>query len=105
MKKTPTSILRSKFRQLDPFTSNSSENLPPPDLTVTSPSVTNRRYNRSQLTSYLESMGLDPVQYKVARLGSGSRVKYMAAVTVEGKQYKTYPQTFLSQEEAGRLTS
>ena len=45
-------------------------------------------------------MGLDPVQYKVARLGSGSRVKYMAAVTVEGKQYKTYPQTFLSQEEA-----
>ena len=100
MKKTPTSILRSKFRQLDPFTSNSSENLPLPDLTVTSPSMTNRRYNRSQLTSYLESMGLDPVQYKVARLGSGSRVKYMAAVTVEGKQYKTYPQTFLSQEEA-----
>ena len=100
MKKTPTSILRSKFRQLDPFTSNSSENLPLPDLTVTSPSMTNRRYNRSQLTSYLESMGLDPVQYKVARLGSGSRVKYMAAVTVEGKQYKTYPQTYREQDEA-----
>ena len=100
MKKTPTEMLRSKLPKLDPFTSNSSCNLPRPDVTVTLPSITNPRCKRSQLTTNLESMGLDPVQYKVARLGSGSRVKYMAAVTVEGKQYKTYPQTFLSQEEA-----
>ena len=54
----------------------------------------------SSLSSALASRSLGAPLYKVAKLGSGDRTRFMAAVTVGDQQHKTYPRTFPSQQEA-----
>ena len=56
-----------------------------------------KRNHRAELESHLDQ---SPVVYKIATMGSARRLSYMASVVVEGQQYKTYPQTFNSQQEA-----
>ena len=59
--------------------------------------VVMKRNHRAELESHLDQ---SPVPYKIATMGSARRLSYMASVVVEGQQYKTYPQTFNSQQEA-----
>ena len=54
----------------------------------------------SSLSSVLASRSLGAPLYKVAKLGTGDRTRFMAAVTVGDEQHKTYPRTFPSQQEA-----
>ena len=89
--RTPTALLREHFPHLRPA--------PAPALSDTSTGA-GARSCHAQLEAHLGARGLAAAQYKVAKLGSGQLTKYMAAVTVEGAQYKTYPRTFPSQAQA-----
>jgi hypothetical protein len=51
---------------------------------------------KRDLQKYFSSHNLGEVPYKVAPVGSRGKEKYMATVTVEGTQFKTYPQTYNS---------
>ena len=51
--------------------------------------------NKRDLENYYVQKNLGEVQYKVAAVGKGKE-KYMATVTVEGTQFKTYPETYNS---------
>ena len=51
---------------------------------------------KRDLQKYFTSHNLGEVPYKVAPVGSKGKEKYMATVTVEGTQFKTYPQTYNS---------
>ena len=55
---------------------------------------------KGDLQVYFTSSNLGEVPYKIATMGMKGKEKYMATVTVEGEQFKTYPQTFNSQQEA-----
>ena len=50
--------------------------------------------HKEDLQKYFVQHNLGEVPYKVAAVGTKGKEKYMATVTVEGKQFKTYPQTF-----------
>ena len=43
--------------------------------------------------------------FKIATMGNKGKEKYMATVTVEGQQFKTYPQTYNTQAEAEEALS
>merc|ERR1719500_1117610 len=55
---------------------------------------------RGDLQTYFTSSNLGDVPFKIATMGTKGKEKYMATVTVEGEQFKTYPQTYNSQVEA-----
>jgi hypothetical protein len=55
-----------------------------------------KRNHRLELERHLGG----PAPYKLATMGSARRLAYMASVVVAGRQYKTYPATFPSQQEA-----
>ena len=46
------------------------------------------------MEKYFAKNNLGEVPYKVAAVGTKGKEKYMATVTVEGTQFKTYPQTY-----------
>ena len=49
---------------------------------------------KRDLQCYFTSNDLGEVSYKVAPVGPKGKEKFMATVTVEGTQFKTYPQTY-----------
>ena len=51
---------------------------------------------KGDLEKYFTQNNLGEVPYKVAAVGTKGKEKYMATVTVEGTQFKTYPQTYNS---------
>merc|ERR1719308_484733 len=55
---------------------------------------------RRDLEQYFAKNNLGDVPFKIATLGAKGKEKYMATVTVEGQQFKTYPTTYNSQVEA-----
>ena len=55
---------------------------------------------KKDLQQYFNTNNLGEVPYKIATMGSKGKEKFMATVTVEGEQFKTYPQTFNTQLEA-----
>ena len=55
---------------------------------------------KRDLQQYFNTNNLGDVPYKIATMGNKGKEKYMATVTVEGEQFKTYPQTFNTQLEA-----
>ena len=55
---------------------------------------------KKDLQQYFNANNLGDVPYKIATMGSKGKEKFMATVTVEGEQFKTYPQTFNTQLEA-----
>jgi len=55
---------------------------------------------KSDLQQYFNNNNLGDVPYKIATMGTKGKEKYMATVTVEGEQFKTYPQTYNTQLEA-----
>ena len=55
---------------------------------------------RRDLQQYFNNNNLGDVPYKIATMGNKGKEKYMATVTVEGEQFKTYPQTFNTQQDA-----
>jgi len=62
-------------------------------------SVVKTNFKRD-LQQYFNTNNLGDIPFKIASMGSKGKEKYMATVTVEGEQFKTYPQTFNSQAEA-----
>ena len=57
---------------------------------------------KRDLENYYLQKNLGEVQYKVAVVGKGKE-KYMATVTVEGTQFKTYPETYNSKVKTIKL--
>ena len=51
---------------------------------------------KGDLENYFTKNNLGEVPYKVATVGTKGKEKFMATVTVEGTQFKTYPQTYNS---------
>ena len=44
----------------------------------------------------MKAEGLGDPNFKATKLGTGERERFIAAVTVLGQQFKTYPKTFPS---------
>ena len=55
---------------------------------------------KHDLQQYFNTNNLGEVPFKIATMGNKGKEKYMATVTVEGEQFKTYPQTYNTQLEA-----
>ena len=55
---------------------------------------------KQDLQQYFNANNLGEVPFKIATMGNKGKEKYMATVTVEGEQFKTYPQTYNTQLEA-----
>ena len=53
---------------------------------------------RERLVSFLKAEGLGEGEpnFKSTKLGTGERERFIAAVTVSGQQFKTYPKTYPS---------
>ena len=77
------------------YPSNKSSKTPPKGHNNRQPAKPATNY-KEDLHKYFEQHNLGEVPYKVAPVGTKGKEKYMATVTVEGKQFKTYPQTFNS---------
>ena len=61
--------------------------------------------NKELLRAYFGKKNLGEVTYKIALMGNKGREKYLATITVEGVQYKTYPDSFQTKEEAEEAVS
>jgi len=55
---------------------------------------------KRDLQQYFNNNNLGDTPYKIATMGTKGKEKYMATVTVEGEQFKTYPTTYNTQMEA-----
>ena len=53
---------------------------------------------KERLVSFLKAEGLGEGEpnFKSTKLGTGERERFIAAVTVSGQQFKTYPKTYPS---------
>ena len=93
--RTPTALLREKFPhiQSSSYSSvcNSSEQ--PVGVNTDVPKSSSRR---EQLVCHMKAQGLGDPNFKATKLGTGERERFIAAVTVAGQQFKTYPRTFPS---------
>ena len=78
----------------EPAYAKHNKNVKPSKPQHKSPGKVKTNYKRD-LEKYYEQKNLGEVQYKVAAVGKGKE-KFMATVTVEGSQFKTYPETFNS---------
>ena len=61
--------------------------------------------NKKLLREYFAQKNLGEVTFKIAVMGNKGREKYLATITVEGAQYKTYPDSFQTKEEAEEAVS
>ena len=61
--------------------------------------------NKKLLSQYFTEKNLGELTYKIAVMGNKGREKYLATITVEGVQYKTYPDSFNTKEEAEEAVS
>ena len=61
--------------------------------------------NKKLLREYFARKNLGEVTYKIAVMGNKGREKYLATITVEGMQYKTYPDSFHTKEDAEEAVS
>ena len=93
-RRTPTALLREKFPRIQ----SSSR----PSLHINSEQQhvgmeTNvEKSHRELLVCHLKAQGLGDPNFKATKLGTGERERFIAAVTVLGQQFKTYPRTFPS---------
>lgn len=78
---------------------SSANNVKSPPKNQSQPKQPKTNFKRD-LQQYFNSNNLGDVPYKIATMGNKGKEKFMATVTVEGQQFKTYPQTFNSQLEA-----
>jgi len=78
---------------------SASNNVKSPPKNQSQPKQPKSNFKRD-LQQYFNTNNLGDVPYKIASMGSKGKEKYMATVTVEGEQFKTYPQTFNTQLEA-----
>ena len=60
---------------------------------------------RRDLQQYFTNNNLGEIPFKIATMGNKGKEKYMATVTVEDEQFKTYPQTYNTQAEAEEALS
>ena len=61
--------------------------------------------SRKLLEQYFARKELGEPQYKIAVMGSKGRERFLATITVEGNQYKTYPDSFQTKEQAEEAVS
>ena len=79
--RTPTALLREKFPHIQSSSSSSVDQI---------------ASHREQLVDHMKAEGLGDPNFKATKLGTGERERFIAAVTVLGQQFKTYPKTFPS---------
>ena len=90
--RTPTALLREKFPHIQsPSFSPNSEK---PGVVVSN--VVQSCSRREQLVSHLKLQGVGDPNFKATKLGTGERERFIAAITVLGQQFKTYPRTYPS---------
>ena len=61
--------------------------------------------NKKLLRDYFAKKNLGELTYKIAVMGNKGREKYLATITVEGVQYKTYPDSFQTKDAAEEAVS
>ena len=86
--RTPTALLREKFPRIQSSSYSS--------VVGSNANADTRPSCREQLVCYLKAEGLADPDFKATKLGTGERERFIAAVTVSGQQFKTYPKTFPS---------
>ena len=80
--RTPTALLREKFQSSS--------------YSSVGANAEKRASPREQLVCHLKAEGHGDPNFKATKLGTGERERFIAAVTVLGQQFKTYPKTFPS---------
>ena len=83
--RTPTALLREKF----PLIQSSSYS-----SVGSNANAVKSASRREQLVCYMKAEGHGDPNFKATKLGTGERERFIAAVTVLGQQFKTYPKTF-----------
>ena len=61
--------------------------------------------SKKLLEQYFAKKELGEPQYKIAVMGNKGRERFLATITVEGQQYKTYPESFQSKDLAEEAVS
>ena len=56
-------------------------------------------HHKRDLKNYFSRNNLGDVPYKTSAIGTKGKERYMATVTVEGTQFKTYPQVTLHPQD------
>ena len=90
--RTPTALLREKFPHIQ---SSSRPSLHNPEQHA-GMQTNIEKSHRELLVSHLKAQGFADPNFKTTKLGTGERERFIAAVTVSGQQFKTYPRTFSS---------
>ena len=90
--RTPTALLREKFPHIQ---SSSRPSLHRSEQHVDVEADVGKS-RRELLICHLKAQGLGDPNFKATKLGTGERERFIAAVTVSGQQFKTYPRTFPS---------
>ena len=85
--RTPTALLREKFPRIQSSSSSSVDQIANFEKTAS---------HREELVDHMKAEGLGDPNFKATKLGTGERERFIAAVTVLGQQFKTYPKTFPS---------
>ena len=90
--RTPTALLREKFTHIQ------SSSRPPLHSSEQRVDVETDvgKSCKKLLICRLKAQGLGDPNFKATKLGTGERERFIAAVTVSGQQFKTYPRTFPS---------
>lgn len=57
------------------------------------------------LEEYFRKKNLGQVSFKIATMGNKGKERFLATITVDNVQYKTYPQTYATKEEAEEAVS
>ena len=93
--RTPTALLREKFSHIASSSPAVTPTSAPPAYENVEESVGSQR---ERLVSFLKAEGLGEGEpnFKSTKLGTGERERFIAAVTVSGQQFKTYPKTYPS---------
>ena len=75
------------------------------DTSATAATKQEKKSNKTLLRQYFAKKNLGELTFKIAVMGNKGREKYLATITVEGLQYKTYPHSFQTKEEAEEAVS
>jgi len=61
--------------------------------------------SKALLDEFFKKKNLGSLSFKIATMGNKGKERYLATITVDNVQYKTYPQTYSSKEEAEEAVS
>jgi len=92
------------LRQAKPIRSGRNEDSKMLDKNASSKNP-DKKAQKTLLEEYFKNKNLGQILFKIATMGNKGKERYLATITVDNVQYKTYPQTYSTKEEAEEALS